>query len=218
MPISDRSGAGHRKTVPALFLTVALFGLTACEMQLPTAAGSSSSALEAASLDAGEITIRGPAGYCVDAKSLRATGSRQFALLAQCDILKSGEVEGVSSLSFMTVTAVRSPDDTPLPTAEQLAQTFGPARVLRQTSRNGALLVQLSDGGQRASANAVPVHWRGVLQVAGHTLGLAAYSTEGGAATDMSGRDLLMSLVDNIRQATTGTVTGDTVAVQKPGG
>lgn len=217
MPISDRSGAGRRKA-PALFLTLALSALTACQMTVPGATATSGGAPQSATLDAGTVTIRGPAGYCIDRRSLRTTGARQFALLAQCDLLNSGEIEGVSTLSLLTVTAVRTPDDAPLPTAQQLAETFGPARILRQTTRNGALFVQLSDGGQRATRNAAPVHWRGVMRVTGHTLGLAAYSTEGGAATDLEGRDLLQSLVTNIRNATSRTGTGDTVAVQKPGG
>lgn len=219
MPISDRTdpkGAGRAKAIPALF-ACAVLALSGCQMALPTASGNGN-ALPMAELDAGQITVRGPAGYCIDAKSLRSSGARQFALVAQCDLLTRGEIEGVSSLSFMTVTAVRSSDDTPLPTASQIAATFGPAKVLNQTTRNGVIYVQLSDGGQRATRNATPVHWRGVMQVAGHTLGLAAYSTEGGAASGRGGRDLLMSLVTNIRQATTGTVTGDSIAVQKPDG
>lgn len=204
-------------STPALFTCLAALALSACQMTLPTAAGGPGAALDAASLDAGAVTIRGPAGFCVDGTSLRNRGARQFALLAQCDILRSGEIEGVSSLSFMTVTAVRSSDDSQLPTAEELAESFGPARVLYQTTRNGALLVQLSDGGQRASDNATPVHWRGVMRVPGHTLGLAAYSTEGGAASDLDGRDLLIDLANNIRRDSTATATGDSVAVQKPG-
>ena len=213
MPISDRTWAGRRKVIPAL---IASLVLSACQMTLP--AGGTSNAPETASLDAGQVTVRGPAGYCIDARSLRATGPRQFALLAQCDILRAGQVEGVSTLSFLTVTAVRSDDNTPLPTAQQLAAAFGPATVMRQTQRRGVLLVQLSDGGQKASRNATPVHWRGVMRVPGHTLGLAAYSTQGGAASDLDGRDLLLSLATNIRNATAHTSTGDSVAVQKPGG
>lgn len=217
MPISDRiadkTRAGRRKTAPALFLSLMAL-LPACQMALPTAG--SGSALETATLDAGDVTIRGPAGFCIDAKSLRPRGEKQFALLAQCDILKSGEIEGVSTLSFLTVTAVRSSPNPTLPTAAQLAEAFGPARILRQTNRDGARLVQLSDGGQRASVNAIPVHWRGVMQIPGHTIGLAAYSTEGGAASDLNGRDLLLQLVSNIRRDSTGTATGDSLSVQKP--
>lgn len=217
MPISDRSGAGRRRTAPALFALAAALGLAACQLTVPGTSGSGN-ALTTAALDAGAITLRGPAGYCIDAKSLRPSGARQFALLAQCDLLTSGEIEGVSSLSFLTVTAVRAADSTPLPTAAELAATFGPARILNQSTVGGVLLVQLSDGGQRATKEADPVHWRGVMQVSGHTLGLAAYSTEGGAATGRGGRDLLLSLVNNIRRATTGTATGDTLEVQKPAG
>lgn len=215
MPIFDRNGAGGRTRAPALIALAAGVALTGCQMTLP---GSTGSALDSAELDAGTLTIRGPAGYCIDAKSLRPSGPRQFALIAQCDLLNSDEIEGVSSLSFMTVTAVRSDPDTPLPTAQQLADTFGPAQILNQSTVGGVRLVQLSDGGQRATKEAAPVHWRGVMQVSGHTLGLAAYSTPGGAATGRGGRDLLLSLVNNIRQATTGTTTGDTLAVQKPNG
>lgn len=211
MPISDRHRAGRRRVIPALLI---LMAASACQMTLP--AGGSGSAPDTASLDAGQVIVRGPAGFCVDARSLRSSGPRQFALLAQCDILRAGQIEGVSSLSFLTVTAVRSDNSTPLPTAQQLAEAFGPARILRQTTRRGVLLVQLSDGGQKASKNATPVHWRGVMRVPGHTLGLAAYSTQGGAATDLDGRDLLLDLAANISSATARTATGDSVAVQKP--
>ena len=216
MPISDRAGAGRRRTLPALVASLAL--LAGCQMTVPGQAGGAASgnALRSATLDGGTITIRGPAGYCIDAKSLRASGPRQFALLAPCDLLTSGQINGVSSLSILTVTAVRSSGETPLPTPAQIAETFGPASVLSHSTRNGALLVQLSDGGQRASKNASPVHWRGVMQVPGHTLGLAAYGSEGGRASGSGGRDLLLSLVAGIRDATSGRTTGDTVAVQKP--
>ena len=211
MPISDDPRAGHRKVIPALLCLALMAG---CE-GIP-GAGPKGQALEAAKLDAGSVTVRGPAGYCVDGKSLRASGQRQFALLAQCDLLRTGEIEGVSTLSLLTVTAVRATADSPLPTAQQMAETFGPARILRSADIRGVRLVQLSDGGDRITKAAAPVHWRGVMQVAGHTLGLAAYSSGDGAATTGAGRDLLLELVDNIRAANGGG-TGDTPGVQTAG-
>lgn len=216
MPISDTT---RTRGLHGLLVLFTCLTLAACQLTLPMAEGAESSrtkALDQAALDAGEVTVRGPAGYCIDPRSLRDRGARQFALLAQCDLLKSGQIEGVSTLSLLTVTAVRSDDDAPLPTAQQLADTFGPAEVLRQTDRDGVLLVQLSDGGQRVTRNADPVHWRGVMRVAGHTLGLAAYNNKGSGDSAFDGRDLLMALVANIRRATGNTATGDSVAVQKP--
>lgn len=199
MPISDRSGAGRRKAIPALF--AALTFLAACdETGMLTGAGPGT-ALEAAAMDDGAIVIKGPAGYCVDGKSLRNRGTRQFALVAQCDLLSTGEVVGVTSLAFLTVTAVRSSDDTPLPSAEQIAASFGPAQILYDARIDNIQVVQLSQGGKDATKQADPVHWRGVMNVKGHTIGLAAYSMQDGSGAGLEGRNLLLSLGRNIRNA-----------------
>ena len=160
-------------------------------------------ALETATLDNGSLTIAGPAGYCIDAASLKNRGAKQFALVAQCDLLRTNEVAGVTSLAFLTVTAVRATPETALPSAETIAASFGPANVLYSSVIDGIRVVQLSQGGESATTQADPVHWRGVMTIKGHTIGLAAYSMQDGSGAGLKGRNLLLSLGRNIRNAST---------------
>jgi hypothetical protein len=217
MPISDRLRIGALRGAPVLLAFSLLAGCDETTANAFAAGGSAPRArvLTSAKIDGGKITVLGPAGFCVDARSLRPNGARQFALLAQCDLMTGGEVSGVNSLSLLTVTAVRS-SDTVLPTPDQIAAPYAPAQVLNSARIDGVQLVQLSQGGERATKSADPVHWRGVMTLAGHTIGLAAYSTQNGAARGAEGRDLLLALARNMRRATTGTGTGDTPAVQAP--
>ena len=221
MPISKPGGAGRAKATPVLSGLLALGVTAACEgdfANLATPGGTAKGvALDAVAIADGAIVLRGPAGYCVDAKSVRARGDRQFALLAQCDLLNSGEVEGVTTLSVLTVTAVRSGSEAPLPSAQRIAAPFGPTQVLNSTRRRDIQLVQLSSGGDSVTELADPVHWRGVFRIAGYTLGLAAYSAEDGEGSGRAGLDLLLSLADNIRKSSTAGGTGDTIGTQRPG-
>lgn len=185
----------------ATLLPLALAGcLDAPDGAMALQAGRSN-VLETALLDEGTIVVTGPAGYCIDGKSLRNRGERQFALVAQCDLLRSNEVTGVTSLAFLTVTAVRAPDDTPLPSAQQIAETFGPAEVLYEAKIDGIQVVQLASGGESATKQADPVHWRGVMTIKGHAIGLAAYSMQDGSGAGLEGRNLLLALGRRIRDA-----------------
>ncbi|WP_407494385.1 hypothetical protein [Pseudooceanicola sp. MF1-13] len=200
---SDKKGAGHRKVIPALSC-VAVLSFSACG-EAPTgglfagSGGTSGSVLETATLDQGTITLTPPAGYCIDGRSLKNRGARQFALLAQCDVLRQDETAGITSLTMLTVTAVRSGPDTPLPSAESIAETFGPATVLYDAVIDNVRVVQLSNGGTSATDQADPVHWRGVLQANDHTIGLAAYAMQDGSGAGLEGRNLLLTLARNIR-------------------
>ena len=218
-PISDRHvRAGSRKGLPALLFAAALVLTGGCLPDLqgietgqegakakPTLSGllrpRGVAPLKEARLASGQIVIQGPAGYCIDGGSLRSGGKRQFALLAQCDLLRSGEVSGVNSLSVLTASVVQIDGDTPLPSADSLVASFGPAPMMFYSVESGIAMVQLGAGGDHATDLADPVHWRGVMHLNGHAVGLAAYSTPGGAATTMQGRNLLMRFADKIRAA-----------------
>jgi len=207
---SDRKGAGHRKMIPALACG-ALLMLAACDEAatgglFASVGGKSRAVLETATLDQGTVTLTPPPGYCIDGSSLKDRGAKQFALIAQCDLLRSTEeVTGVNSLAFMTVTAVRSDPNTPLPTAESIAQTFGPATILYDAVIDNVRVVQLSEGGENATHQADPVHWRGVMQANGHTFGLATYSMQDGSGAGLEGRNLLLNLARSIRGDAAGS-------------
>ncbi|EAQ03742.1 hypothetical protein OB2597_10881 [Pseudooceanicola batsensis HTCC2597] len=204
MPISDRTEAGRRaRALPALLGGLAMLLLAACdETGAPGLFGPpAASALEAVAFDDGEIVVQGPAGFCIDRTSLRVRGERHFALVAQCDLLRRDAIAGISSLSFLTVTVVRTTPDAQLPTGGQIASTFGPATLLYDSMIDGIRVVQLSRGGETATKQADPVHWRGVMHLKGHAVGLAAYSMQDGSGAGREGRDLLLALARNIRSA-----------------
>lgn len=196
-----KKGAGHLRVIPALLSAAMLMVLAACNGSTTPFASAPNGAnvLETATLDEGAITVIGPAGYCIDGKSLRDRGAKQFALLAQCDLLRNDEIAGVTSLSLLTVTAVRADSASQLPSAQAMADTFGPAKVLYNSVIDGIRVVQLSAGGESATKQADPVHWRGVMHAHGHTIGLAAYSMQDGSGAGLEGRNLLLRLARNIR-------------------
>ncbi len=219
---NPKLGARHRRVVPALLLSASLGFLPGCIPDLkglsltpsdvatdkPAITGSiaprKAAPLKQAELGRGDVVIKGPAGYCVDGSSLRSRGGQQFALLAQCDLLKTGEISGVTTLSVLTASVVRVARDAELPTSDKIAAPFDPAPILFHSVDQEVSMVQLGAGGDNVTKLADPVHWRGVMHLNGYAVGLAAYSTKGGSATGPGGRDLLLRLANNIRNASPG--------------
>ena len=95
MPISDRLRIGALRGAPVLLAFSPLAGCDETTANAFAAGGSAPRArvLTSAKIDGGKITVLGPAGFCVDARSLRPTGARQFALLAQCRTVERAAAE-----------------------------------------------------------------------------------------------------------------------------
>ncbi|MGI3169446.1 hypothetical protein ACRARG_09860 [Pseudooceanicola sp. C21-150M6] len=222
MPISEPSrdrGAGRwrRRPAPALCAAAAiLFGLSACT-EITAGSASGPGAARSAQMAGGDVILYGPEGYCVDHRSLRRSGPRMFALFAQCDLIESGEITGVTSLSILTATVVRRSGDATVPGPRDIAASFAPAPVLTTTTSQQVSLVQLGSGGDALVKGADPRHWRGAFSLNGYIVGLAAYSSPGGAATGREGRGLLLSMARNSRASSPGgTADAETLARLQP--
>jgi len=156
--------------------------------------------LPQAPIAGGELLIRGPEGYCVDARSLSNQASGGFALLASCFVMTGGKQGIPVAPVVMTVSASRL-GGAGVPDPAALARAFAPAPVLAQTRAKGVSLVHLGTGGEGAVPHADPKHWRGALEINGHLVLLAVYASEGSYEASRGGSALVIELAQALRAA-----------------
>lgn len=147
----------------------------------------------------GEVVVRAPRGYCVDPGSVQRGGSSRFALLTSCAHLKSDAAHLVPA-SVITVSVLPRDPATPQPRAQEMAAAAG-GDVLNAVDGDGISLVQMARGGSDVIAGGAPEHWRAALVINQHLVGLAVYSRSDGAATGPAGRDTLIDLAEQMREA-----------------
>ena len=152
----------------------------------------------------GAVTLRTPRGYCIDGDSQRS-GSRAFALIAACDLLRGTPALNVDPV-VMTVTAQAATG--PLPSATTLAGLVGADAVLEEIAGDGLTLVRLEGGTPGPLVDGSPQHWRAMLQVNGHLTLLALFAPEGSALADRAGLVLIGALAAEIRAASTAATAG----------
>ncbi|MBT9384110.1 hypothetical protein KM176_09590 [Pseudooceanicola sp. CBS1P-1] len=162
--------------------------------------GTSGTALEAARVADNRVVIRGPDGYCIDARSLRNRPEKSFALLARCDVLSGGLVGAPVEMAVLTVTV--TPASGSLPRAETLASSFSAGDVLKALNRAGLRLLQLARGGNDLISTADPQHWRGAFELKGYLVSMAAYGPPESDVRGNGGRSLLQAMARAIQIAT----------------
>lgn len=145
-------------------------------------------------LAGGAIAIAGPAGYCIDRQTWRDDGESGFVLIAPCTHTDGSDArEGAVAPLVVSVTVGPPGAAADLPEPAALAELAGMPLIAGQT-RDGLVLVHLSDGGRSAIPDGDARHWRGAFLQKGHLLGLALYAPEGSALADAEGAAFLTAL------------------------
>lgn len=153
--------------------------------------------MRTATLYDGDVVVRGPAGYCIDRRSLRKRASEGFVLLASCEALsglRGVEVEPV----IMTLTVSPGQAGTARPTVDEIAASMPDAQVLDRVELKHIALVHFANGGDQALAGKDPKHWRGAMALNGHLIGLALYARAGSETAERGGQRLLSELARNM--------------------
>lgn len=200
----------HWRIVPALGLS---FVVSGCLSVGPAEQGPRDNVLDRAALAGGEVIVAAPQGYCIQKDSLKARKTGGFALLASCEQL-TGFVSGYQvEPVVMTVSALPREGDAPEPSASEIAVALGDRKVLRRLHGDGLTVVQVQDL-EALSAESDPLHWRGIMVINGHIVGLALYGAKDSAATGEKGLTQLMWLAERIREES--PLRARVVSVQAP--
>lgn len=194
----------------ALSLAVVLagcLGLTGAPSGVPV--------LSEARLANGAVTLKPPAGYCIDARSLSDRPGGGFALIGSCASL-TGAATGVLAEPAIITVSTSPATDRDISTDSRAFQTaLGRGRILRAINRDDGLSLLHVEGGARVPPSADPRHWRGLMLVQGQLLGLALYAGQDSPMTGDAGLRLMVELADAIR-TDSGTAAAATVASRPP--
>ncbi len=161
-----------------------------------------------ARLMAGRLHLVPPDGYCVNKRGLKD----DFASLARCDALGSGRGSQGAPLGLVTVSVIETVED--VSAVDAVNQLVGDAaRVQPAEATVGGAVVQIK-GGRLPGADAV--YWRGVVQLEGLVLSLAAYAPEGGTVAADTGKTLLEQVMTRATAQKPTSDTAETVAETAP--
>ena len=160
-------------------------------------------ALSQVDMASGAITLRPPEGYCIDRRSLRRTGTSDFAMMARCDSLGVKGYYDAFDLAVITVTTAPAGTaaDAP-PTVEDVARSAGAGKVLDTITRDGVPLVRMSTRPARF-AGVSEEHWRGAFVLNGQLVGLGLYAPSDSGSLGKMGAATLGALVGRTRRAST---------------
>lgn len=148
----------------------------------------------------GAVVVRGPRGYCVDAKSLRKTASNRLVLLGSCESL-SGQ-PGVSAAPALIVVNVASRRaGREQPSAAAIAASVAPKRPLEAIDGDGVAIVHLDAGGDLALPGGDPRYWRAGMVINDHFVSLAVYGPKGSRYAGKAGKGFIMDLAESLRDA-----------------
>lgn len=148
----------------------------------------------------GDVVVRGPAGYCIDKRTLRRGRNGGFVLLASCESLSGLRGHEVEPL-LMTISVLPDAPGATRPTAGEMAQLMAPAEVIATHETTDVTLVHFASGGTGVLEGGDARHWRGGMALNGHLIGLALYARKGSPMAGKDGRALLTDLARTIRRA-----------------
>jgi hypothetical protein len=155
--------------------------------------------LREAELAGGNVVLRPPSGYCVDAGSVVNRAQGGFALIGSCATL-TGEASGVFvEPAIITISASPIGEGGVSTDSRDFQQALGRGRILRAINREGLALLQV-EGGSTVPPKADPRHWRGLMTVGDTVLGLALYGAPDSAMVSDRGMRFMLDLVDAIRR------------------
>lgn len=183
---------------------LAVLAVTGCAegVNLGPGAGSNGGAVtQSLAFAGGDVIVAAPAGFCIDPRSVRESGSGGFVLIAGCDALTEGAASGPSRPALMSV-SISPPLSAEAPTSAELVTATGALDPVEARDEDGLALVRLQAGGEERVPNGLPGHWRGAMQLGKRVLLLAAYGPEGSGVDTARGGDLVRGLARAIRRQT----------------
>lgn len=155
----------------------------------------------------GEVSVTGPAGYCIDAEATSESEAEAFVLLVRCR-----NTLGPSPVLSATITDLfsdGSPDSLrPLPGflrsspgRAQLSRSGDPADVTIEeaTFAEGAVWLLIHDEGNPGSFD--ETYWRAILPIAGRIVTLSVLAAADHPFEDDSGLAILRGFVMRMRAA-----------------
>lgn len=159
--------------------------------------------LRQAELAGGAVVVTPPAGYCIDARSLMNRPGGGFALIGSCASL-TGEAGGTfAEPAIITISASPAGQDGVSTDSRAFQMALGRGRILRAINRDDLALLQV-EGGSTVPPNADPRHWRALMTVGDHVLGLALYGARDSVMVSDQGMRLMLELAGAIRRDSQG--------------
>lgn len=168
---------------------------------LPGKTAEDVSALVSVRLGRGDVTVRGPEGYCIDAATVRRGSNGDIALLGSCRALAPESSSPYVAPVLMSVSVLPRADAPQVPDAEAIRDAFAPGEEIldQRRSADGLQLVHLK--GNTAQIDGVDLHhWRGALTIGHRPILLGLYAPKGSAEAGADGATLLTRLAQTIRQ------------------
>lgn len=163
----------------------------------------------------GDVIVQGPAGYCIDRRTLRRGRDGGFVLLASCESLSGLRGQEVEPL-LMTISVLPDSAGAARPSAAEIAQLMAPAQVIATHETTDVTLVHFASGGTGVLDGGDARHWRGGMMLNGHLIGLALYAREGSPMAGKDGRALLTDLARTIRRASPTRPVAPPATVTQP--
>ncbi len=157
-------------------------------------------AVRQAQLMGAAVIVPAPVGYCIEPGSLKDEENDAFVLIGRCDLLTGQEDSLPVSPAIMTVSVTRGDVPEGGPGGDDLVRSLGAERILTRIDEAGLSLFWV-DSAQRVTRSGDNRHWRGIMTVNGHTVGLAAYGPRDSNISGKGGEALIRALARRIRNA-----------------
>lgn len=155
-------------------------------------------ALDSAEIVPGAVVAKGPEGFCLDKRRLKASRAGGFALLAPCAALDAPAAGAAAPNALMTIQAQPRLLDGGPGDADGLAAAFAEYQPIYRETGDGLTLVQLAQGGDAVIPNGDSKHWRAALSFNGYQVGLTLYSEKGGVAATEEGKALILGFAEGV--------------------
>lgn len=165
-----------------------MLALTGCEAGLTSGGGGATSPLSRATMVKG-VTLVAPAGFCIDRSSLKT----RFAVMARCDGLGAAQAAGTAPRGLITV-SLTDKGSNALPTAVQVATAAQLQNIEQVDEQPGHTIFRAQ--GRTPTDGLAPTQWRGAAAIGDQTAGIAVYGPENGEILTLTGRNILLQLID----------------------
>ncbi len=153
------------------------------------------------SLAEGDVVISTPQGFCIDPESIQKKRGGGFALMASCAAL-TGKSDGVVvDPALLTVSVSPRKKGLSQPDAHKLASMIEPGKTLQRINGDGLTLIHVQDSQHMIAGKSDERHWRGVMVINEHLVGVAAYGPENSKVVGADGKVLVVQLAEAIREA-----------------
>ncbi|WP_157084419.1 hypothetical protein [Sediminimonas qiaohouensis] len=157
-------------------------------------------AIRQAQLVNGAVIVPAPVGYCIEPSSIEDEGRDAFILIGRCDLLTGQEAGLPVAPAIMTVSVSGTDAPEGQPKGDELVQSLGAERVLSRIEEPNLSLFQV-ESAKRLTRSGDSRHWRGIMTVNGHIVGLAAYGARDSNVSGEGGEALIRALARRIRDA-----------------